>query len=173
MSIIHSLLVINFAILIEMPFSLAPYGEKLISLLRITLAVIFIWFGLLKVFGYNPVYDLIYHSLAPIMASGAPFLLLGVFETAIGALLLLNRFVFVTHTFLVLHLVGTFSTFIFGWDVVFSPHFPILTLAGEFVLKNLTLVVAGLVVLAHESGKRKTDPSTRAKLGTGHGAKLR
>lgn len=128
----------------------AKYESILVVFLRLSISLIFIWFGLLKVFGYNPVFDLIYYSLVPWFASGTGLVTLGVIETSIGLLLLSGRLMVLTHILLFLHLLGTFSTFIFGLHVVFKPFFPVLSLEGEFVVKNLTLALAGLVVLAHE-----------------------
>ncbi|OHA91714.1 MAG: hypothetical protein A2832_01540 [Candidatus Zambryskibacteria bacterium RIFCSPHIGHO2_01_FULL_44_22b] len=122
----------------------------LMKVLRIVIGVVFIWFGVLKVLGYNPVFELIYNSMAPFLAGGTGLVILGFVEVFIGAMLLSNRSRFFTHLLLVLHLLGTFSTFIFGWDVIFDPYFPILTLAGEFVVKNFILVMSGLVVLVHK-----------------------
>ena len=121
------------------------------KVLRVVIGVVFIWFGALKILGYNPVFDLIYNSMAPFLASGVGLIVLGIVEVFIGAMLLSNRARFLTHLLLVLHLLGTFSTFIFGWHVIFDPYFPILTLAGEFVVKNFILVMSGLVVLIHKS----------------------
>ena len=123
----------------------------LVKVLRVVIGIVFIWFGALKVLGYNPVFDLIYNSMAPFLASGVGLIVLGIVEVFIGAMLLSNRARFLTHLLLVLHLLGTFSTFIFGWHVIFDPYFPILTLAGEFVVKNFILVMSGLVVLIHKS----------------------
>src|SRR3989344_550979 len=123
----------------------------LLKVLRVVIGVVFIWFGALKILGYNPVFDLIYNSMAPFLASGVGLIVLGIVEVFIGAMLLSNRARFLTHLLLVLHLLGTFSTFIFGWHVIFDPYFPILTLAGEFVVKNFILVMSGLVVLIHKS----------------------
>jgi putative oxidoreductase len=125
----------------------------MITGLRLSLAVIFIWFGGLKIAGYDPVYDII-NSSFPFMAEGPGYLLLGIGEVAIGIGLLLNIFYLFVHSALIFHLIGTFSTFVFAPDLMFDPKFPILTLAGEFVFKNATLAMAGLVVMAHERRKR-------------------
>ena len=129
------------------------YKKLLIKLLRYSLAIIFIWFGLLKVFGYNPVYDLI-TSVTPFLAEGTGLQLLGAFETFIGLGLVIKRARLPIHILLVLHLAGTFLTFITAWNLIFNPGFPILSIAGEFVVKNLTLAIAGLVVLVYESPKK-------------------
>ena len=124
------------------------HKKLIITLLRLSLALIFIWFGLLKVFGFNPVHSLI-ASVTPMLAEGNGLILLGAFETLIGIGLLVDKLRKITHILLVLHLSGTFLTFITGTTVVFQPYFPVLTLEGEFVLKNLTLALAGLAVLVY------------------------
>ena len=128
----------------------SAYEDHLIVLLRWSLALVFIWFGLLKVWGYNPVSDLI-AAVSPFLASGVGLVLLGIFETAVGVGLIVNRFRVFVHLLLVFHLIGTFLTFFTGLSVVFDPHFPVLSLDGEFVVKNLVLATAGLLVLLHRS----------------------
>lgn len=126
----------------------SSYRSKTIVALRISLGLVFFWFGILKVFGYNPVFEIVYASF-PWFAYGIGNLILGIGETLIGLGLLSGIFPKVTHTFLILHLLGTFTVFITGPEVVFTPYFPMLNLAGEFVFKNVVLAVAGLVVLSH------------------------
>lgn len=125
-----------------------------VTLLRWSLAIIFIWFGLLKVAGYNPVFDLV-HSVLPFMAAGTGLKLLGIFEVLVGLGLLANRWRLGLHIILVFHLAGTFLTFFTAPSLVFDPYFPILSLAGEFVIKNLTLGIAGIVVLIHEAHRER------------------
>ena len=110
--------------------------------------MVFFWFGALKLFGYNPVYEIVYASF-PWFAHGIGNLILGAAETLIGIGLLSNFFRRFTHAVLILHLAGTFTVFITGPELMFSPFFPILTLSGEFVFKNVVLAFAGLVVLTH------------------------
>ena len=131
------------------------YESALITALRFGLALIFVWFGVLKIFGFNPVFDLV-HSVTPFLSSGKGLILLGVFETLIGIGLAVNKLRALTHVLLILHLSGTFITFITGIEVVFQPYFPVLSLGGEFVLKNLILAISGLVVLLHGSSAKKS-----------------
>lgn len=114
--------------------------------MRISLGLVFFWFGALKLFGYNPVYEIVYASF-PWFAYGIGNLILGAGEALIGIGLLANFFRKLTHAVLILHLAGTFTVFITGPELMFSPYFPVLTLAGEFVFKNIVLAMAGLVVL--------------------------
>lgn len=122
--------------------------DKLITGLRISLGLIFFWFGALKVAGYNPVYEIVNASF-PYLATGVGNVVLGLIETAIGLGLLFVAFPKVIHMVLFIHLLGTFSVFISAPELMFQPHFPILTLSGEFVFKNATLAMAGLVVLGY------------------------
>lgn len=131
------------------------YENILVTTLRITLAVIFVWFGALKMLGYNPVFDLVVNSALPFLATGYGLFVLGLIEVFIGFMLFINRALLFTHMVVLLHLLGTFSTFIFGWNIIFYPYFPILSFDGEFVVKNMTLAIAGLVVLVHESRRIK------------------
>jgi len=130
------------------------YEDQLLTALRYSLSFIFIWFGLLKMSGFNPVYDLI-NSVTPFLAQSTGLVILGAFETLIGIGLAFNRFHNLTHLLLLIYLAGTFLVFITGLDVVFEPHFPILSLSGEFVIKNIVLIVAGLLILIHELRKKR------------------
>ncbi len=132
------------------------YEDHLITLLRFTIALIFAWFGSLKVLGYNPVFELTSNSLLPFVSSGYGLVGLGLIEVLIGFFLFTNRALVFTHIALFFHLLGTFTTFFYGWQVVFKPYFPILSLDGEFVIKNLILTISGLVVLVHESRRRRS-----------------
>lgn len=127
---------------------LPHYEMFLVKALRMSLGIIFVWFGALKLFGYNPVYEIVYASF-PWFADGVGLVVLGVIEVAIGVGLLFHLMPQVVHAALLLHLLGTFTVFISGPSVMFQTFSPILTLAGEFVAKNTILAIAGLVVIGY------------------------
>jgi uncharacterized membrane protein YkgB len=54
------------------------------------------------------------------------------------------------HTLMILHLFCTLSVAIIAPTVVFAPAFPVLTMDGEFLAKNLVLITAGLVVISRD-----------------------
>ena len=120
----------------------------LVKALRVALGIIFVWFGVLKIFGYNPVYEIV-HASFPWFADGAGLIILGAVETLMGIGLLVNLIPRVIHGALLLHLLGTLTVFISGPEVMFQPSFPILTLAGEFVFKNVARALSGLVVIGY------------------------
>jgi len=113
--------------------------------LRISLAVVFIWFGALKPLGISPAEELVKRTvywLPPDL-----FLpLLGYWEVAIGVCLLYRPFIRAAILLLFLQMPGTMLPLILLPDVCFA-KFPFgLTLEGQYIIKNLILISAGLVI---------------------------
>jgi len=118
------------------------YGMRV---LRISLAVVFIWFGALKPLGISPAEELVKRTvywLPPEL-----FLhLLGYWEVAIGVCLLYRPFIRAAILLLFLQMPGTMLPLILLPDVCFT-NFPFgLTLEGQYIIKNLILISAGLVI---------------------------
>jgi len=132
--------------------NLNRYEDKLIIALRVSLGLIFFWFGALKVFGLTPVAEVV-GIVSPFLATEIGIIILGAVEVLIGICLMFNWFQKTSLVALVLHLLGTFLVFVMGPEVIFQPSFPVLTLAGEFVFKNIVLVIGGLVVLCYKPSK--------------------
>jgi uncharacterized membrane protein YphA (DoxX/SURF4 family) len=129
------------------------------------LAAVFFWFGALKLAGVSPVVEMLRGSF-PLLAD-APFLqLLGVAEVLIAAGLILNRLSRQTAFLMVLHLTATLGVAVLSPRTVFAPAFPVLTMAGEFLAKNLVLLAAGVTILVSggrgrvgaDSGAPETHP---------------
>jgi putative oxidoreductase len=53
-----------------------------------------------------------------------------------------------------LHLLGTLSVALVSPNIIFAPAFPVLTIEGEFILKNLVLITAGLAVVFSNKEER-------------------
>lgn len=113
--------------------------------LRISLGVIFIWFGLLKVFGESPANDLITKTVY--WFNPDVFIpILGIWEAAIGVCLLVPFFNRLGLFLLALQMPGTFLPLILLPEVCFI-SFPFnLTLEGQYIVKNLVLIGAAIVV---------------------------
>lgn len=113
--------------------------------LRISLGVIFIWFGLLKVFGDSPANDLITKTVY--WFNPDVFIpILGIWEAAIGVCLLVPFFNRLGLFLLALQMPGTFLPLILLPEVCFI-SFPFnLTLEGQYIVKNLVLIGAAIVV---------------------------
>src|SRR5436190_21620758 len=116
-------------------------------LLRLSLAGIFFWFGMLKLAGVSPVVSLL-KSAMPFLA-GSPYIeLIGIAEIVIAIGLVIERFSDQAAALMIVHLFCTLSLAIVAPTIVFAPAFPVLTMDGEFLAKNLVLITAGLVVIS-------------------------
>ena len=117
-----------------------------IPTLRISLAVVFIWFGALKVFGVSPVVDLVASTVYWVDPDWfVPAL--GVVEVLIGVGLAARLGLRLVLLVLALQMLGTFLVFALLPDVTFQDGNPLqLTIEGEFVLKNLVLLASAMVV---------------------------
>ena len=117
-----------------------------IHALRISLGVVFVWFGALKVAGESPVSDLVARTVYwfdPDVVVPA----LGCMEIVVGSLLLANRVLRLALGLFAAQMVGTFLVFVVLPDVAFRDgNLFMLTVEGEFVVKNLVLLAAGMVV---------------------------
>lgn len=126
-----------------------------IMLLRIALAIVFIWFGLLKIFDVSPVTSLI-HETYPSFPE--PFFIgfLGVWEVVIGVGLLFKLFLRVTLALLWLQMAGIFVGFLLTPGAYVIHGNPLLlSTDGEFVIKNFVLVAASIVIGGFEVAKPK------------------
>ena len=132
-------------------------GRVTLPALRISLGLVFIWFGVLKVTGDSPVADLV-HATLPWFDKGLLISALGWFEIALGLALLLGKPRRLALVAVAAHLTGTFLVFIQAPTLVMSAGNPLLlTASGEFVLKNVVLICAALVLLS-QTGRRVPAP---------------
>lgn len=117
-----------------------------VTLLRLALAIVFLWFGALKVLGVSPVEDLVAATVYWVSPEWfVPFL--GLWEMAIGLGLLFSVALRATLLLLALQLAGTFLVLLVRPDAAFVGGNPfLLTVEGEFVVKNLVLLAAGVVI---------------------------
>jgi len=116
-----------------------------IQYLRISLAAVFIWFGLLKPLGLSPANDLVTRTVY--WVDPAWFIpLLGWWEVAIGVCLLVRPLLRAAILLLFLQMPGTVLPLFILPDVCWThaPYAP--TLEGQYIIKNLVLISAALVV---------------------------
>lgn len=118
------------------------YGQRF---LRWSLGIIFIWFGALKPFGLSPAQELVTNTVYFVDPSW--FIpLLGWWEVAIGVGLLLRPLIRPAIFLLFLQMPGTFLPLVLLPEVCFT-EFPWgLTLEGQYIIKNLILISAALVI---------------------------
>ncbi|GAB3865205.1 hypothetical protein GCM10028801_35320 [Nocardioides maradonensis] len=117
--------------------------------MRMFLGIIFLWFGVLKVMGRSPVAELVHRTL-PWAPEGVVVPTLGAVELVLGVGLVTGIALRVVLPVLAAHLAGTFLTFVMVPSIMFQHRDPLLLTAdGEFVLKNLVLICAAVVLLTH------------------------
>jgi uncharacterized membrane protein YkgB len=123
------------------------------TFLRFSLAIIFIWFGALKVVGYSPATELVANTVYWFDPSWfVPFL--GLWEVLIGLLFLKKQFVRGAILLLAPQMVGTFLPLILLPQVAFSTNPLLLTLEGQYIVKNLLIIGAAIVVGSHVRDKK-------------------
>ena len=131
------------------------------AMVRLSLGLVFVWFGALKAAGDSPVLALVSATL-PWAKPQLLMPVLGVVEILLGVGLLLGRAQRLLLLLLAAHLSGTFLTFVVAPDLIFQHRSPLLLTAdGEFVLKNLVLISAALLLVT------RTHPTRRVPT-TGH-----
>lgn len=114
--------------------------------LRIALGIVFIWFGALKVLDATPVAGLV-ADIVPLLSDRAAVLTVGLVEVLVGVGLITGIAIRVTLGLFFLQMLGTFLVLVLEPSRTFVGANPLrLTVLGEFVVKNLVLLTAGLVV---------------------------
>jgi uncharacterized membrane protein YkgB len=117
-----------------------------VTVLRIALGVVFVWFGALKVIGKSPVDELV-RETAYFLPGDFVVLAIGVWEIIIGLGLLFPVALRLTLLMFWAQMAGTFLVLIVHPALSFQDGNPLLlTVEGEFVIKNLVLMAAGLVI---------------------------
>ena len=126
-------------------------GRSGIFLLRISMGIVFFWFGFLKFFpGISPAEGLATRTIETlsfgILTPTVSIIILAVWESLIGLGFLSGKFLRETLILLFLQMLGTITPlFLFPHEAFTAiPYAP--TLEGQYIIKNLVLISAGLVI---------------------------
>jgi uncharacterized membrane protein YkgB len=120
-------------------------------LLRISLGIVFLWFGALKFFpGVSPAQDLAIRTMDLLTMGMVPakttIIILATWECLIGIGLLANLWMRLTLFLLFVQMLGTFTPIVLFTAETFS-HFPFVpSMEGQYIIKNLVLISAGIVI---------------------------
>ncbi len=135
----------------------AALARASVPVLRIGLGVVFLWFGALKFFpGLSPAQDLAARTIEELsgglIAPAVSLPVLAAWESLIGLGLLTGRFLRATLFLLALQMIGTLTPLILFPAETFT-RFPIVpTLEGQYIIKNVVLIGAAMVVGATVRG---------------------
>ena len=129
-----------------------------VTALRVAVAIVFIWFGALKVIDRSPVEGLVKDTIF-FLPEDTFFVVIGVWEIIIGVGLLVPVLLRLTLALFWLQMAGTFLSLIVLPDRAFQDGNPLLLdVTGEFIVKNLVLIAAGLVI--GSTVRRRRGPGT-------------
>jgi uncharacterized membrane protein YkgB len=116
-----------------------------LPVLRVSLGVVFIWFGALKPFGDSPANEVITKTIY--WFDPDIFIpILGYWEMLIGICLLYTPLIRVGLFLLALQMPGTFLPLVLRPEICFIDVPFNLTLEGQYIVKNLVLIGAAMVV---------------------------
>jgi len=113
--------------------------------LRVSLAIVFIWFGALKLFHSSPANDLITQTVfwfPPQLFLPA----LAIWEVAIGIGLLIRRYNKLALVLLFLQMGGTMLPLVVLPEQCFATFPFVLTITGQYIVKNIVFISAAMVI---------------------------
>lgn len=118
------------------------------NLMRCSIFLVYVWFGVLKIFGWSPADHLVEALLSQLFPFISPelfFVFLGVAEVLIGVLFLIPRLTRVAILFLILHMLTTFLPLILLPDLTWQ-SFLVPNLTGQYILKNVIILALAMGV---------------------------
>jgi uncharacterized membrane protein YkgB len=122
-----------------------------VLLLRISLGIIFFWFGVLKYFpDMSPAEDLATQTFEiltfGLVSQNLAIKILATWECAIGLGLLMGKYMRVVLLLLFLQMVGAMSPILLFPENVFVQIPWVPTLEGQYIIKNIVLISAAIVL---------------------------
>lgn len=118
---------------------------------RISLFVVFFWFGILKLLGLSPaagVVEDLFVKTIPFMDFGVFLVGFGLFECLIGIMFLIKGLERLVIPLLFIHIFTTAGPLVMlpamSWQSFMVP-----TLEGQYIIKNLVIIAAAIAIAAH------------------------
>ncbi len=130
-----------------------------VTFVRVSLGIVFLWFGSIKLIpGLSPAEDLAGQTILALTAGlikpSVSVPLLGAWETLIGIGLLSGKALRATLVLLFAQMAGTVTPLVLFPNLVFQAEPFVPTLVGQYIIKNIVLVSAAIVVGATVRGGR-------------------
>jgi putative oxidoreductase len=144
-------------------------GRAVPLLLRGSLGLTFAWFGALKLAGEPTLPASLIAAITPFLDPDLSVPLVGAFEVALGVGLLVGRLLPVVLAGVALQLSGTFLVLVLRPDVAFvDGNLLLLSVEGEYVVKNLVLLAATAALAHHTLGPRPDGTTSHQHPGANH-----
>jgi uncharacterized membrane protein YkgB len=122
-----------------------------ITMLRFSIGIIYLWFGVLKLFyGLSPAEQIasqtIHQLTFGLLPDHTAINILALWECALGVSLLICKWMKVVLIMMFTHMTFTFAPFLFFPQQTFM-HLPYdFTLLGQYIMKNIIIISSGLVL---------------------------
>ncbi len=134
--------------------TLARFG---VAVVRVALGIVFLWFGVLKFFpGVSPAETLAARTIerltGGLVQPGLSLPVLAAWESIIGIGLILNRWMRGILFLLAVQMAGTFTPLVLFPGETFTVWPIVPTLEGQYIIKNIVLIGAAMVVGATVRG---------------------
>ena len=148
--------------------AMADHG---LTLLRLAVGIVFLWFGALKLFpDASPAEELAGRTIETLTLGLVPkataLPILAVWEVAIGVGLIIGRWMRIVLLLLFVQMLGTITPLFLFPAETFST-FPIApTLEGQYIIKNIVIVTAAVVIGATVRGGRLSPEPVAATIPT-------
>lgn len=131
-------------------------GKALEPFARVSMFLIYFWFGILKVLDTSPANPLVMQlqeKTLPFLSFSQFIWFFGIFEMLIGIMFFVPKLTKLTYVLFILHMGMTLMTFVFipsmMWQSPFTP-----TLEGQYAIKNLALIsLASYLLLNYHKNK--------------------
>jgi uncharacterized membrane protein YphA (DoxX/SURF4 family) len=136
-------------------------GRNGIWLLRISIGIVFFWFGVQKFFpGLSSAEDLATRTIETmslgLIGPAISMPLLATWEVLIGLTFITGFFIRIAVPLLFLQMIGTvMPLFLFPAETFLPPPL-VPTLIGQYIIKNIVIITGAMVIGAHNTGLIKT-----------------
>lgn len=122
-------------------------------LARLSLFLVFFWFGLLKVVGTSPAVGLVTEMfqqtfLVDWTTAGTFLIVLGIVEMLIGIFFVIPNFERITILVMLLHMATTFLPLVLLKDITWQSQWTP-TLEGQYIIKNVVLIAMAIGIAAN------------------------
>lgn len=133
------------------PIIISWMNRNGLRLLRISVGIVFVWFGVLKFFpGLSPAQGLAINTIKlltfDLVSESIIINGLALWEVLIGIGLISGKFVRETLLLLFVQMMGTFAPIFLFPNDVFTQIPYALTLEGQYIIKNIVIISAGIVL---------------------------
>ncbi|MDR4987240.1 MAG: DoxX family membrane protein [Bacteroidales bacterium] len=128
-----------------------------IALLRISIGIVFFWFGVQKFFpGLSSAEELASRTIETLsfglLQKSASMILLGAWEVLIGMTFITGYWMRLAIPLLLLQMIGTIMPLFLYPAETFVPPPLVPTLVGQYIIKNIVIITGAMVVGAYHQG---------------------